>query len=95
MDEVLDLHAEMRRRAVCVRGLADSLAETQAELEATVGRLLEALVGRAVPASDVERVGRFSPDRPRPVVVRFHKVLDKVAVALVASWPRPGPLARA
>ena len=80
MDEVLDLHAEMRRRAVCVRGLADSLVETPPELEATVGRLLEALVGRAVPASDMERVGRFSPDRPRPVVVRFAKVLDKVAV---------------
>ena len=80
----------MRRCAVCVCGLADLPAEMQVELEATVGRLLEALVGRAAPASDVEHMGRFSPDRPRPVVVRFHKVLDKVA-ALGAKGVLYGP----
>ena len=42
--------------------------------------LLEALAGRAVPVADCWRVGRFMPGRPRPVILRFEGVGEKIAI---------------
>lgn len=80
LDEVLDLQAEMRRRQVCLRGLRDSPAEDASSLEGEVARVLEALVGHRTDVADCHRVGRFQPDRPRPVIVRFNKLAEKIDV---------------
>ena len=42
--------------------------------------VLETLVGRAVPVADCWRVGRFAPGRPRPVILRFEGLGEKIAV---------------
>ena len=45
-----------------------------------MGRVLTGIVGRPVAMSDCWRVGRFSPDRPRPIIIRFDVLAEKVAV---------------
>jgi hypothetical protein len=45
-----------------------------------VASALEALVGRAVRVADCWRVGRFAPGRPRPVILRFEGLDEKIAV---------------
>ena len=55
--------------------------------------MVERLVGQAVPVADYVRVGRYNPDRPRPVILRFNRLEEKVAVLRAKSvvhttaWP--------
>ena len=42
--------------------------------------VLETLVRRAVPVADCWRVGRFMQGRPRPVILRFAGVGEKIKV---------------
>ena len=80
LDEVLDLHSEIRRRQACLRGLPDTPTETPSSLAMAVALVTEALVGRAVRVAECWRVGRFSPGRPRPVILRFEITGEKIAV---------------
>ena len=80
LDELLELQAELRRRQLCLRGLEDAAAEGAGDLARKVERVVERLVGRAVPVADCVRVGRYNPDRPRPVILRFDRLEDKVDV---------------
>ena len=50
-----------------------------------MAHVVERLVGRAVPVADCVRVGRYNPDRPRPVILRFDRLEDKVAVLRAKS----------
>ena len=77
IDELLELHGELRRWHVCLRGLVDCHDETEPELrlrvEAVVAELTEEAAtydGEAI-VSDCWRVGRYAPERPRPVIIRF------------------------
>ena len=79
LDEVLDLHSEIRRRQACLRGLPDTPTETPNSLATAVDLVTEALVGRAVWVAECWRVGRFSPGRPRPVILRFESLGEKIA----------------
>ena len=80
LDELLAVESELRRANLCVRGLPDSAREGGPELAGKVHATLEALTGREVPIRDCSRVGRYDPDRPRPVIVQFSTLADKVAV---------------
>lgn len=84
LDELLDVQAELRRRQVCLRGFEDAPDETPEHLEALVHDVrgvVEVLLGRAPPPmTDIWRVGRYAPDRPRPVIIRFERMADKVAL---------------
>ena len=80
LDESLAIHAELRRLNVCLRGLADSASETPAEVLEVVEGALERMVGEAVLPADAYRVGRFQPDRPRPIIIRFNRIDDKIRV---------------
>ena len=83
IDELLELHGELRRWQCCLRGLIDCPEETpealQFQVEAVVAELVEGDEhdGEAV-VSDCWRVGRYSPERPRPVIIRFQRMTDKV-----------------
>ena len=70
IDELLELHGELRRWQVCLRGLVDCHDETAEELRLRVEAVVAELVaeadtydGEAV-VSDCWRVGRYSPERP-------------------------------
>ena len=82
IDEILELHGELRRWQCCLRGLPDWHDETPEELRAHVEVVVAELVdpedGEAV-VSDCWRVGRYAPERPRPVIIRFQRMYDKVA----------------
>ena len=80
LDELLALQGELRRDNLCVRGVPDTASESAEELAGKLGAVIGALTGGAVPVRDCYRVGRFSPDRPRPVIVRFHTADAKVTV---------------
>ena len=80
LDELLELQSELRRRNVCLRGLADAAAEDAGALEGKVAAAVEQLAGQHVAVDDCVRVGRYNPDRPRPVIVRFAKLEDKLQV---------------
>ena len=80
LDELLALQGELRRDNLCVRGVPDGASESAAELAGKLEDVMGALTGGAVPVRDCYRVGRFSPDRPRPVIVRFHSADTKVTV---------------
>ena len=80
LDELLALQGELRRDNLCVRGVPDGASETAEELAGKLGAVMGTLTGGPVPVRDCYRVGRFSPDRPRPVIVRFHTADEKVAV---------------
>ena len=82
IDELLELHGELRRWQCCLRGLPDWHDETPEELrgrvEVVVAELVDPDDGVAV-VSDCWRVGRYAPERPRPVIIRFQRMYDKVA----------------
>ena len=80
LDELLATHAEMRRLNVCLRGLPESLRGTEEELRATVERVLRTLVGADVSFRECYSVGRVSTSRPRPVIICFSKLSDKIRV---------------
>ena len=50
------------------------------EIAAKLGTVLGALTGGPTPIRDCYRVGRFNPDRPRPVIVCFHLADAKMTV---------------
>ena len=82
IDELLELHGELRRWQCCLRGLVDCHDETAEELRLRVEAVVEELVapdndGEAV-VSDCWRVRRYAPERPRPVIIRFQRMCDKV-----------------
>ena len=82
IDEILELHGELRRWQCCLRGLMDVHDETPEELFARVEVVVQELVGQdegPVVLSDCWRVGRYAPERPRPVIIRFARLQDKVA----------------
>ena len=83
IDELLELHGELRRWQCCLRGLVDCHDETPEELlarvEVVVAELADPDDGEVV-VSDCWRVGRYAPERPRPVIIRFQRMYDKVAV---------------
>ena len=68
-----------------MHGLVDCHDETEAELrsrvEAVVAELVEEAGTYDGPAivSDCWRVGRYAPERPRPVIIRFQRMCDKIA----------------
>ena len=84
IDELLELHGELRRWQCCLRGLMDCHDETREELLARVEVVVQEVVGDdaedEVVLSDCWRVGRYAPERPRPVILRFERIADKVAV---------------
>ena len=63
-----------------MRGVPNGACETAEKLAGKLGTVLGVLTGGAVPVRDCYRVGQFSPDRPRPVIVRFPTANAKVAV---------------
>ena len=81
IDELLELHGDLRRWQCCLRGVPDCHNETPEELrgrvELLVAELVDADDGEA-PVSDCWRVGRYAPERPRPVIIRFQRMCDKV-----------------
>ena len=85
LDELLALQGEIRRLQVCIRGLAEAATPTPApahgeRLRMEVSAFLEALVGRAVPFVACYRVGRATAGRPRPIIVAFAELEQKVEV---------------
>ena len=50
------------------------------ELAAKLGTVLGVLTGKLTPVWDCYHVGRFSPNQPRPVIIRFHTMDAKVTV---------------
>ena len=64
-----------------MRGVPDCHDETPKELRGRIELLVEELVdadhGEA-PVFDCWRVGRYAPERPRPVIIRFQRMCDKV-----------------
>ena len=88
IDELLKLHGELCRWQCCLRGLLDTPDETAEELrmrvEAVVAELAEeagdAAYDGPAEVSDCWRVGRYAPERPRPVIIRFRRMCDKVTV---------------
>ena len=78
LDEMLDLHAEIRRRQVCLRGLPDSPTETPSSLAQAVGLVVERLVGRRGHVEEAWRVGRFAADQPWPVILKFRTLGEHV-----------------
>ena len=86
IDELLELHGELRRWQVCLRGLVDCHDETEAELRSHVKAVVAELVEEAgtydgpAEVSDCWRVGRYSPERPRPVIIHFKRMCDKITV---------------
>ena len=64
-----------------MRGIPDCHDESPKELlgrvELLVAELVDADYGEA-PVSDCWRVGRYAPERPRPVIIRFQRMCDKV-----------------
>ena len=82
IDELLELHGELRCWQCRLRGLVDCHDETAEELRLRVEVVVAELVapdndGEAV-VSDCWRVGRYAPERPRPVIIRFQRMCDKV-----------------
>ena len=81
IDELLELQGDLRRWQCCLRGVPDWHDETPEELQGRVELLVAELVdpadGEAV-VSDCWRVGRYAPERPRPVIIRFQRMCDKV-----------------
>ena len=63
-----------------MRGVPDAASEGAEELAGKLRDVIGTLTGREVPVRDCYRVGRFNPDRPRPVIVRFHTADAKVTV---------------
>ena len=88
IDELLELHGELRRWQCCLRGLLDTHDETPEELRMRVEAVVEELAEAAgdpaydgpAEVSDCWRVGRYAPERPRPVIIRFRRMCDKVTV---------------
>ena len=84
IDELLELHGELRRWQCCLRGLIDCPEETPEALQFQVAVVAEAVAeadtydGEAI-VSDCWRVGRYAPERPRPVIIRFQRMCDKIA----------------
>ena len=76
------LQGEHRRDNLCVLGVPDGAREMAEELAGKLGTVLGALTGGAVLVCDCYCVGRFSPDRPSPVIVHFPMADAKVAVLL-------------
>ena len=68
IDELLQLHGDLRRWQCCLRGVPDCHDETSKELRGRVELLVAELVdgddGEA-PVSDCWRAGRYAPERPR------------------------------
>ena len=69
-----------------MRGLLDTHNEMEEELRVRVEVVVAELVaeadvynGEAI-VSDCWRVGRYAPERPRPVIIRFQRMCDKIAV---------------
>ena len=81
IDELLELHGELRCWQCCLCSVPDWPDETPEELLGRVGLLVGELVdaadGEAL-VSDYWRVGRYAPERPRPVIIRFSRMCDKV-----------------
>ena len=68
IDELLELHGELRRWQCCLHGVPDWPDKTPEELLGRVGLLVGELVGAAdgeALVSDCWRVGRYAPERPR------------------------------
>ena len=86
IDELLELHGELRRWQVCLRGLLDTHDETEEELRCRVEAVARECAEEAGTydgpplVSDCWRVGRYAPERPRPVIIRFQRMCDKIAV---------------
>ena len=73
----------MRRLNVCVRGLPEERStsgEDSLELLERVHCVLRELTGRDVDIVECYRVGRVTPSRPRPVIVSFIELCDKLLV---------------
>lgn len=77
LDELLELQSDVRRRQLCLRGLADSVAEGASDLAG--------MVGRPIAVADCVRAGRYKPDRPRPVILRFATLAEKLEVLRAKS----------
>ena len=80
LDKLLVLQGEIRHDNLCVCGVPDGASESAEELVAKLGTVLGALTSRLTPIWDRCHVGRFSPDWPRLVIVRFHSADVKVIV---------------
>ena len=84
IDELLELHGELRRWQVCLRGLVNCHDEMEAELRSRVEAVVAEFVAEAdsydgdAIVSDCWRVGRYAPERPRPVIIRCQRMCDKV-----------------
>ena len=85
IDELLELHGELRRWQCCLRGLVDCHNKMEEELLGRVEAVVRELVveadtydGEPV-VSGCWRVGRYSPEWPRPVIIRFQRMCDKIA----------------
>ena len=77
---IVGAEGELRHDNLCVRGIPDGARESAEELVAKLGIVLGALASGLTPVWDCYRVGRFSPNWPRPVIVRFHLADAKVTV---------------
>ena len=82
LDELLVLQGEQCRDNLCVCSVPDGVRETAEELVGKLGTVLAHSLVEVVLVQDCYRVGRFSPDWPRPVIVHFPTADAKVAVLL-------------
>ena len=90
LDELLALQGEVRHDNLCVRGVPNGVCEMAEEFTGKLGTVLGVLTGGAVPVYDCYRVRRFSPNQPRPVIVRFPMADAKLAI-LCAKGVLYGP----
>lgn len=80
LDELLTLQGEIHCNILCMHGIPDGARESVEELAARLGTVLGALTSGPTPIRVYYRFGRFSPDRPCPVIVRFLTMNAKVTV---------------
>ena len=85
LDELLATHAEMCHLNVRLRRLPDCVNETEEDIASWVRQVLRTLVGAGVSFCECYRIGRFAGSRPRPVIICFTKLNDKICVLRTKS----------
>ncbi|XP_077534579.1 uncharacterized protein LOC144146509 [Haemaphysalis longicornis] len=87
-DSYEDLDSRSRKNNLIVYGLADTVNETWAQSEARVIAFCSEKLNVAISAAAIERahrLGRYTAEKARPIVMRFLSFKDKERVLAVAA----------